>query len=144
MPVLVPFNGSNPHSIVVIDNASIYRIDKVLQLISGIGSLLWFLPPYNLDLNSTEPVFSPVKSCLKSNSVAYRICDNPRLFVCAAFSSVAQEQCLGHLSMQVINYSSHTWMWSLFLFDVSFASLCSTWLFGFNWCTTPLIIDGKL
>ncbi len=51
LPVLLPFNGSNPRSIIVIDNASIHHIDQVVQLISGAGALLWFLPAYSPDLN---------------------------------------------------------------------------------------------
>ena len=94
LPVLMPFNGSNPRSIVVIGNASTHHIDKVVQLVSGDGALQWFLPPYSPDL---EPVFSQVKSYLNNNSVAYRISDNPRLFVHAAFKSVTQEHSLGHI-----------------------------------------------
>ena len=97
LPVLMPFNGSNPRSIVVIDNASIHHIDEVVQLVSSVGALLWFLPPYSPDLNPIEPVFSQVKSYLNNNSVAYRISDNPRLFVHAAFTSVTHEHCLGHI-----------------------------------------------
>ena len=58
LPVLMPFNGSNHRSIVVIDNASIHHIDEVVQLVSSVGALLWFLPPYSPDLNPIEPVFS--------------------------------------------------------------------------------------
>ena len=53
LPVLVPFNGSNPHSIVVIDSASIHHVDKVVQL-------CWWpaVAPslYSLNLNPIEPV----------------------------------------------------------------------------------------
>lgn len=97
LPVLMPFNGSNPRSIVVIDNASIHHVQQVLQLIIGAGALLWFLPPYSPDLNPIEEVFSEVKSYLENNSVAYRLCDDPRLFVHAAFASVTQEHCLGYI-----------------------------------------------
>ena len=54
--MLMPFNGSNPGSIVVIDNASIHYSDKVIQLVSGVGALLWFLPLHSPDLNPIEPV----------------------------------------------------------------------------------------
>ena len=55
LPLLMPFNGSNPRSIVVIDNASIHHVEKVVQLVSGVGALLWFLPLYSPDLNPIEP-----------------------------------------------------------------------------------------
>ena len=90
-------NAVQCRSIVVIDNASIHHIDKVVQLVSSVGALLWFLPPYSPDLNPLEPVFSQVKSYLNNDSVAYRISDNPRLFVHVAFTSVTHEHCLGHI-----------------------------------------------
>ena len=58
------FNGSNARSIVIIDNASIRHIDEVVQMVSSVGALLWFLPPYSPDLNPIEPVFSQVKSII--------------------------------------------------------------------------------
>ena len=97
LPILQPFNGSNPRSIVIIDNASIHHIDEVMQLISGAGALLWFLPPYSPDLNPIEEVFSEVKSYIENNSVAYRVSDNPRLFVHEGFVAVTQEHCLRYI-----------------------------------------------
>ena len=32
LPILQPFNGSNARSIVVMDNASIHHVDKVVSL----------------------------------------------------------------------------------------------------------------
>ena len=54
LPNIMPFNGSNPRSIVVLDNASIHYADEAVQLLSNAGALLWFLPPYNPDLNPIE------------------------------------------------------------------------------------------
>ena len=59
-------------------------------MIGGAGALLWYLPPYSPDLNPIEVVFSEVKSYLENNSVAYRLSDNPRLFVHAAFACQAR------------------------------------------------------
>ena len=33
LPVLLPYNGINPHSIVIMDNASIHNVDPVVQMI---------------------------------------------------------------------------------------------------------------
>lgn len=57
LAVLQPFNGSNRNSIVILDNASIHRVDEVCQLILSSGALLWFLPPYSPDLNPIEECF---------------------------------------------------------------------------------------
>ena len=51
LPILKPFNGTNSHSVVVMDNASIHHLDKIAQMIAGVGALLRFLPPYSPELN---------------------------------------------------------------------------------------------
>ena len=97
LPNIMPFNGSNPRSIVVLDNASIHYADEAVQLLSNAGALLWFLPPYSPDLNPIEELFSEVKSYLDNNSVVYRSCSYPELLIYAAFACVTQEHCLGYI-----------------------------------------------
>ena len=41
LPLLMPFNGKNPHSVVVMDNASIHHVDGIMDLITGVGALLF-------------------------------------------------------------------------------------------------------
>jgi len=65
LPVLMPYNGMNQHSIVIMDNASIHHVDEVLQIIENAGAKVIFLPPYSPDLNPLEPVFGKVKAILK-------------------------------------------------------------------------------
>ena len=48
-------------------DASIHHLDKISELIAGVGALLGFLPPYSPELNPTEHVFSKVKAFLKAN-----------------------------------------------------------------------------
>ena len=57
-------------------------------------------------LKPNEEVFSAVKCYLENNSLAHRHCDDPRLFVYAAFASVTKQHCQGYI-MQVTSYSSH-------------------------------------
>ena len=71
LPIIMPFDGENPHSIVVMDNASIHHLDKVHGIITGVGAKLCFLPPYSPDLMPLEEVFSKVKYFLKANDNAY-------------------------------------------------------------------------
>ena len=59
--MLMPFNGKNPHSVVVMDNASIHHVDGIMDLITGVGALI-FLPPYLPDYNPIEEAFSKVKT----------------------------------------------------------------------------------
>ena len=50
LSLLQPFNGSNARSIVVMDNASVHHVDRVVSLITGVGAILRFLPPYSPEL----------------------------------------------------------------------------------------------
>ena len=45
-PLLQPFNGANANSIIIMDNATIYHVDGVVELL---GILVYFLPPYSPD-----------------------------------------------------------------------------------------------
>ena len=62
----MPFNGINPHSVVVLDNCSIHHIPEVIASIHDVGALVLFLPPYSPDINPIEELFSKVKTTLKS------------------------------------------------------------------------------
>ena len=61
----MPYNGSNPHSLVVMDNASIHHSDGIQDLICGTGALLIYLPPYFPDYNPIEELFSKLKTVTK-------------------------------------------------------------------------------
>ena len=61
LPLLMPFNGSNPNSIVILDNASVHKCEEAAEMINGVGALLCFLPPYSPDLTPIEELFAEVK-----------------------------------------------------------------------------------
>ena len=44
MPHVMPFDGVNPHSVVIMDNASIHHVDGIVQMIKDTGALVLFLP----------------------------------------------------------------------------------------------------
>jgi len=46
LPQLMPFDSSNPHSVVVMDNCSIHHISEIVQMIKEIEVIAHFLPPY--------------------------------------------------------------------------------------------------
>ena len=71
IPHLMPFNGINPHSIVILDNCAIHHVTEVVQSITDVGALVHFLPPYSPDFNPIEETFSKVKSVLQHNNATY-------------------------------------------------------------------------
>ena len=95
LPHLMPFNGVNPHSIVVLDNCFLRHVDNIVNLIEGLGVLVLFLPPYSPHMMPIESAFSKVKSFLKANEIAFGAYGDPTDLVLAAFASITQQDCLG-------------------------------------------------
>ena len=51
--------------IVVMDNLSAHKTEKVRELVEGAGCELLYLPPYSPDLNPIEEAFSKIKGILR-------------------------------------------------------------------------------
>ena len=98
LPIIKPFDGDNPRSVVILDNCAIHHVDKAVRLISAAGAIVRFLPPYSPSLMPLEEAFSKVKGYLRDNEVAYQSTLDPRVFVAEAFSSVTQQDCAGYIS----------------------------------------------
>ena len=95
--IIQPFNGSNPKSVVILDNASIHHIDAVLDMIIATGALVRFLPPYSPDLNPIEEVFSQVKSYIRDNEIIYQTTKKPQLIIVSAFASITTQDCQNYI-----------------------------------------------
>lgn len=98
IPILNPFNGTNPLSVVIMDNASIHHVDEVTDLIESTAhAKVIFLPPYSPDLMPLEEVFSKVKCVLKANDQIFQACTAPRAMLAMAFGMVTTEDCFGYV-----------------------------------------------
>jgi hypothetical protein len=64
-PVLGSYTLAEPHSVVIMDNASQHHSDRVCELIESTGARIIFLPPYSPDLNPIELMFGNYKMSLK-------------------------------------------------------------------------------
>ena len=98
LPQLLPFNGSNDTSIVVLDNASIHHSQAIFDLVSSVGALLIYLPPYSPDLNPIEEAFSSAKSYLKSHEAIICNGNDIKMTIEAAFNSISADDCKGWFS----------------------------------------------
>ena len=99
LPVMMSFNGINPLSVVIMDNASIHHVESNVNLIESMGVKVIFLPPYSPDLNPLEPVFGKIKAILKENDTIFQATSAPRVLLAMAFTMVTHEDCL--------NFSRH-------------------------------------
>ena len=62
IPNMLPFDGANARSILIMDNASVHHITELVELLRQAGILVFFLPPYSPDLNPIEESYSYVKA----------------------------------------------------------------------------------
>ena len=56
-----------PNSVLVVDNASIHRVDGIREMVEEHGARLVYLPAYSPDLNPIELAFSSIKAWLRAN-----------------------------------------------------------------------------
>ena len=97
VPIMLPFNGSNLRSVLVLDNASIHHVQEVHQTINGCGANIRYLPPYSPDFNPLEKVFAQVKRFLKRDHVLYHCTSDPRVLLTSAFCSILLADCLNFI-----------------------------------------------
>lgn len=55
-----------PGDIVVMDNLSSHKGERVTELIESVGAEVRYLPPYSPDLNPIEMIFAKIKQLLRS------------------------------------------------------------------------------
>jgi transposase len=60
-----------PKSVLVMDNASFHRSDRIEQLCRDAGVVLLYLPPYSPDLNPIEEFFAELKTYIRRNWSVY-------------------------------------------------------------------------
>ena len=63
--MLPPYPG--PRSVLILDNASIHKNDRLRELCEEHGVLLKFLPPYSPDYNPIEATFHDLKAWIRKN-----------------------------------------------------------------------------
>ena len=104
MPTLMPFDGYNPRSVVIMDNCSIHHIDEVTELIQQTGAIVHWLPPYSPDYNPIEELFSKSKAMMKAMETEMETIDDIDTIIYAAFSMITSSDCEGWVSDSGIYY----------------------------------------
>ena len=62
LPQLLPYNGVNARSVMILDNASIHHIESATRLFEETGALAIFLPSYSPDYMPIEQCFSKLRA----------------------------------------------------------------------------------
>ena len=94
LPQLMPFDGTNPNSIVILDNCAVHNVDGVLELLQEHG--LWYTSYHRIHwtIIQLRRLFSKVKCTLTSMETALR-CGLLDLHTCmaAAFADITSDDC---------------------------------------------------
>lgn len=94
---MLPFDGSNHTSILILDNASFHHSNIITTILRDAGILVLFLPPYSPDYNPIEEAFSFIKYYLKEHEFIMDMA-SPFAILSAAFNSITCHQCLGWIA----------------------------------------------
>ena len=90
---LMPFNGTNQNSVLILDNCSVHHVDEVDQALSDCGVITHYLPPYSPDYNPIELAFSKVKHAIKSMEAEMQAVNDLETIVLAAFATITPADC---------------------------------------------------
>ena len=84
------FNGINPRSVVILDNASIHHVKTATELIEETGAMLMFLSYYSPDLMPIEECFSKTKTYLRAYDPLIQTLDQNEMeeLILTAFANV--------------------------------------------------------
>jgi transposase len=82
-----------PGDVVLLDNLSSHKGERVRRAIEATGARLLFLPPYSPDFNPIEKMWAKVKAQLRS--AARRTVPALWEAICAAFQAVTAADCQG-------------------------------------------------
>ena len=119
------FNGSNARSVVIMDNASIHHVEKVIE---QTGAIIQFLPPYSPDLNPAEEVFSKIKKFLVNNDVAFSTIMTPSFIITMAFNTITTADCnayITHAGYRIAGNFREAEIFAIFAIKRQLAKICS-------------------
>ena len=93
LPNLMPFNGHNPRSVVIMDNCAIHHVNEVIDLVRQTEVLVHWLPPYSPELNPMEEAFSKAKGVMRAMETEMQVFGDIDIIVYSAFSCITLDNC---------------------------------------------------
>jgi transposase len=84
------------YSIIIMDNASIYKDLRIREACSTARVTIEFLPPYLPDYNPIEATFKDLKAWIKRNHILAEDFDSFENFLYFAVNAVALRDARGH------------------------------------------------
>ena len=105
LPKLMPFNGSNCNSVLLLDNCSIHHVSELQQVYSDAKVLTHYLPPYSPDYNPIELAFSKVKYALKAMEAEMQAIQDIDTILLAAFAQITPADCCAWINSIGINFT---------------------------------------
>jgi len=93
LPIVMPFDGINPRSIVIMDNCAIHHVSEVTQLLQETGVLFHWLPPYSPDMNPIEEAFSKAKAMMRAMENEMQAIDDIDTIIYGAFATITSQDC---------------------------------------------------
>ena len=94
IPMMMPFNGINSRSVLIMDNCSVHHVNEVKSLLQQAGIITLFLPPYSPDFNPAEEAFSYVKGYLRKYDDLLQAGAPLQYILQAAFESITDKHTL--------------------------------------------------
>ena len=103
IPNMMPFDGTNPRFVIIMDNCSIHHVEEVNQILREAGIIVLYLPPYSPNLNLTEELFSYIKQYLKQHDYLIQSIPSPK-DIKVAFTSITEQHCQSYISDSGYSY----------------------------------------
>ena len=93
LPKLMPFNGRNSNSVLLLDNCAIHHVAEIQQVLNDAQVLTHYLPPFSPDFNPIELAFSKVKYLLKGMEAEMQALQDIDTILLAAFAQITPADC---------------------------------------------------
>ena len=90
---VMPFNGYNPRSVLIMDNCAIHHTNENAELLRQTGMLIHWLPPYSPDMNPIEEAFSKAKAIMKTMEYEMETLEDIETIVYSAFCTITSQDC---------------------------------------------------